>query len=40
MLQAAVAAGFQMAAKTVALSEVESAWSKDTGEARIVFTVD
>jgi NADPH:quinone reductase-like Zn-dependent oxidoreductase len=39
-LQAAVAAGFQIGAKAVALSEVESAWSKDAGEARIVFTLD
>jgi NADPH:quinone reductase-like Zn-dependent oxidoreductase len=40
LLQAAVAAGFQIAAKAVALSEVESAWAKDTGEKRIVFTLD
>jgi NADPH:quinone reductase-like Zn-dependent oxidoreductase len=39
LLQAALAGDFQIETKAVALSEVEQVWSKDTGAARIVFTV-
>jgi NADPH:quinone reductase-like Zn-dependent oxidoreductase len=39
VLQATAAAGFQIAAKTVPLSEVEHAWSAADGARRIVFTV-
>ena len=39
VLQAAKPAGFQIATKTVPLSEVERAWSSDDGSRRTVFTV-
>jgi NADPH:quinone reductase-like Zn-dependent oxidoreductase len=39
LLRAAVNGGFEIATKTVALSEVEQAWSGDACHPRIVFTV-
>ncbi len=39
VLQAAIPGGFQIATKTVPLSEVERAWSSDDGTRRTVFTV-
>jgi NADPH:quinone reductase-like Zn-dependent oxidoreductase len=40
VLRAAIPGGFQIATKTVPLSEVERAWSGDDGARRTVFTVD
>ncbi len=40
LLQATVAAGFEIAAKPVPLSDVEQAWSDDDTARRTVFTVD
>jgi hypothetical protein len=39
VLRAAIPGGFQIATKTVPLSEVERAWSGDDGTRRTVFTV-
>jgi NADPH:quinone reductase-like Zn-dependent oxidoreductase len=40
VLQAAIPGGFQIATKTVPLSEVECAWCSDDGMRRTVLTVD
>lgn len=40
VLQAAIPGGFQIATKTVPLSEVERAWSGDASTRRTVLTVD
>jgi NADPH:quinone reductase-like Zn-dependent oxidoreductase len=40
VLQAAKPAGFQIATKTVPLSDVEHAWSSDDSARRTVFTLD
>ena len=39
MLQAAVPAGLTVDTEAVPLSDVEDAWTRDTGEKRLVFTV-